>query len=169
MIPISVLHGLHLSLIPLKAENFAELHRAASDPKIWEQHPEPTRYRAEVFQNYFDSAIKSRGAFLIVDAKTKSVIGSSRFYNYDASKKEICIGYTFLKCEFWGGVYNRELKNLMLTHAFQFVERVKFEVGEHNLRSQKALQNIGAVLVGEMHETAPNGEVQKHLVFEICR
>ena len=36
----------------------------------------------------------------------------------------------------------------MLDHAFQFVDRVIFEIGENNLRSRKAIEKIGAKLVG---------------------
>jgi len=43
-----------------------------------------------------------------------------------------------------GGEYNQEMKRLMLDHAFNFVKRVVFVVGENNMRSQKALQKIGA-------------------------
>lgn len=167
MIPILPLNGPHLALNPLKITDFEILFQAASDPKIWEQHPNPNRYQREIFQKYFASAIASEGAFLIHDRVTKEVIGSSRFYDYNPEKKEIHIGYTFLKCSHWGGTINRELKSLMLEYAFGFVERVKFQVGENNLRSQKALQKIGAVFVGEIVLTGHSGDEQKHLVFEI--
>jgi len=48
----------------------------------------------------------------------------------------------------WGGIYNREMKQLMLRHAFKFVNSVIFLVGPKNLRSQKALEKIGAVRAG---------------------
>lgn len=167
MIPILPLTGPKLSLIPLKSTDFEVLFAAASDLKIWEQHPEPNRYQREVFQKYFASAIESHGAFLIQDQTTKEIIGSSRFYDHSPEKKEIHIGYTFLKCSHWGGSTNRELKSLMLEHAFEYVERVKFEVGENNLRSQKALQKIGAILAGDIVVPGLSGDAQKHLVFEI--
>ena len=50
--------------------------------------------------------------------------------------------------KYWGGRYNREMKQLMLSHAFQFVENVVFFVGENNIRSQKATEKIGAVESG---------------------
>jgi RimJ/RimL family protein N-acetyltransferase len=40
------------------------------------------------------------------------------------------------------------MKALMLHHAFQFVKSVIFLVGSHNVRSQKAVERIGAVRVG---------------------
>ena len=48
----------------------------------------------------------------------------------------------------WGGIYNAEMKRLMLGHAFRFVDRVIFLVGPHNIRSQRAVEKIGGVHVG---------------------
>ena len=73
------------------------------------------------------------------------VIGSSRFHAYDPERSEIEIGWTFLARSRWGGLYNREMKQLMLRHAFRFVKKVVFLVGPQNLRSQRALEKIGAV------------------------
>ena len=139
-----VLRGSLIELRPLRPEDFPALFEAASDPLIWEQHPEPDRYRRDVFQKFFDSGIESKGAFAIIDLKSNTVIGSSRYYDYSPDSREVTIGYTFLKRAFWGGTTNRELKSLMLDHAFRFVDRVLFEVGQNNLRSQKALHKIGA-------------------------
>jgi RimJ/RimL family protein N-acetyltransferase len=100
--------------------------------------------KREVFQKYFDGAIESKGAFAIIDRKSGRIIGSSRYWNLDFAHSEVEIGWTFLERKFWGGEYNGELKSLMLAHAFRFVDRVVFVVGENNLRSQKALEKIGA-------------------------
>jgi hypothetical protein len=45
---------------PVARRRFDALFRAASDPLIWEQHPEPDRYTAPVFQRYFDGAMASK-------------------------------------------------------------------------------------------------------------
>src|SRR5262245_15980336 len=150
-------------------EDFSSLFQAASDPLVWEQHPEPDRYKPEVFQRFFDGAIESRGALSVVDLKSRRIIGTSRYYNYDSARREVKVGYTFLERAFWGGVYNRELKSLMLDHAFQFVDRVLFEVGRNNLRSQKALLKIGAQFLAETEFPAPGGSVIPGLVFVITR
>lgn len=85
---------------------------------------------------------------IAIDSQSGQVIGSSRFHAYDPAKSEIEIGWTFLARSHWGGVYNREMKRLMLQHAFRFVDRVVFLVGQRNLRSQRAVEKIGAVRVG---------------------
>src|SRR5438105_11841844 len=119
-----ILTGKLLELRPLKPEDFDALFAAASDPLIWEQHPEPDRYKREVFRFFFDSAIESRGAFVVIDRKTEKIIGSSRYHDLKPEESEVEIGYTFLERAYWGGEYNAEMKRLMLDHAFKFVERV---------------------------------------------
>jgi N-acetyltransferase len=143
-----ILNGELLQLRPLRAEDFHDLYAVAADPLIWEQHPNRDRYKEEVFKAFFRGALESGGALLATDSKNGQVIGSSRFHGYDQEKSEIEIGWTFLARPYWGGVYNREMKQLMLRHAFRFVGSVIFLVGPFNLRSQHALEKIGGVRVG---------------------
>ena len=142
------LRGELIELRPLAAEDWADLFSVASDPLIWEQHPESDRYKEDVFKAFFKEAMECGGAFVIIDKNTQEIIGSTRFYGYDPTKSEIEIGWTFLARNYWGGRYNRELKQLMLAHAFKFVESVVFYVGEKNFRSQKAMEKIGASRIG---------------------
>jgi RimJ/RimL family protein N-acetyltransferase len=138
-----------LHLIPLQETDFEKLYEVAADPLVWEQHPNKFRYQRDVFKNYFDGAIQSKGAFLIQDAKTNEVIGSSRFYDYNENEKSVLIGYTFIGRKFWGYGYNKALKKLMLDYAFQYVDKVYFHIGAYNFRSQKAIEKIGAFKVDE--------------------
>ncbi|HUK18938.1 MAG TPA: GNAT family N-acetyltransferase, partial [Bryobacteraceae bacterium] len=107
-------------------------------------------------------SLESGGALITIDCKDGRVIGSSRFHGYDAEKSEIEIGWTFLARSHWGGVYNREMKQLMLGHAFRFVNRVIFLVDPKKLRSRKALEKIGAVVVG----SRPDASGRDNLVYE---
>jgi RimJ/RimL family protein N-acetyltransferase len=143
-----VLIGELVELRPLREEDFPTLFAVASDPLIWEQHPQRDRCTEPVFRQFFRGGMESGGAFIIVDRKDGRVIGSSRFAEYDETKSEIEIGWTFLARSHWGGRYNGEMKRLMLAHAFRFVRRVIFRVGPLNRRSQRALENIGASYLG---------------------
>jgi RimJ/RimL family protein N-acetyltransferase len=158
-----VLQGELLTLRPLRPDDFQELFAVASDPLIWEQHPAKDRYKEEVFQEYFREAIESGGALIAIDAKSSRVVGASRFHGYDEAQSEIEIGWSFLARSHWGGVYNREMKQLMLRHALQFVKRVVFLVAPSNLRSQKAMQKIGGVRVA----SRLNDRGQESVVFQI--
>jgi len=142
-----VLTGDFIELRPLREDDFPVLFAVASDPLIWEQHPDPDRCTEPVFRQFFRGAMESGGAFLAIDRKDGRVIGSSRFAGYDETESEIEIGWTFLARSHWGGTYNPEMKRLMLAHAFKFVRRVIFRVGTNNRRSQRALEKIGAAYV----------------------
>lgn len=158
-----------IEIRPLAGEDFEALFAAAGDPLIWEQHPENDRYKREVFQRYFDGAIESKGAFAIIERKSGRIIGSSRYCHLNPVEGEVEIGWTFLERAFWGGEYNRELKALMLDHAFRFVDRVVFVVGEKNFRSQKALEKIGARFFKKVQLPGPDGSMRPNVVFAIER
>ena len=160
-----ILKGERLELRPLRADDFDELFAVASDPLIWEQHPNSDRYREEVFREFFRSALECGGALIAVDRAEGRVIGSSRYHGYNEGRNEIEIGWTFLARSYWGGVYNREMKALMLGHAFQFVRTVIFLVGPRNYRSQRAMEKIGALRAGSRVD--PNG--RESLIYRIDR
>ncbi|MBI3411906.1 MAG: GNAT family N-acetyltransferase [Planctomycetes bacterium] len=152
-----------LELRPLRTEDFRDLYAVASDPLIWEQHPNKDRYKEVVFRVFFREAMESGGALIAIDSKDGQVIGSSRFHGYDKDKSEIEIGWTFLARSHWGGVFNGEMKQLMLQHAFRFVDGVIFLVGPQNVRSQRAVEKIGGVRVG----SRPDASGRESFVFQI--
>jgi len=147
-------------LYPLRESDFDDLYAGASDPKIWEQHPNRDRWKKEIFRVFFDGAMESRGAFKVVDKNSGKILGSTRYYDYDESDDSILIGYTFYSRECWGKGINRGVKKLMLDYAFQYVSKVYFHIGAGNTRSQIAIGRIGAVKVDEQ-DIAYFGEAPK--------
>ena len=142
------LHGSLVELRPLRPEDWDALYAVASDPLVWGQHPASDRYKEEVFRSFFADAIASGGALIAIERATGDGIGSSRYFGLNAEASEIEIGWTFLARRYWGGKYNGEMKQLMLAHAFRFVRRVVFLIGPNNVRSQLAVQKIGATRAG---------------------
>ena len=158
-----------VELVPLKQTDFEELYAVASDPLIWEQHPNPDRYKRDVFANFFEGALQSKGAFIIRDKENRAAIGCTRFYDYAPEKSELKIGYTFYARSAWGKGINPVVKKLMLGYAFQFVEKVIFHVGANNIRSQKAMEKLGAINLG-LEEVAYYGEATRtNIVYAIYR
>lgn len=133
-------------LRPLRTEDFGDLYGIASDPRLWEQHPSKDRVEKRVFEAWFDEALRSGGALVAEDAVSHEVIGTSRYVS--RSHDSIEIGWTFLAHSRWGGLWNGEIKRLMLAHAFATVPEVVFSVHSANLRSQRAVERLGAVHVG---------------------
>ncbi|WP_116789632.1 GNAT family N-acetyltransferase [Flavobacterium psychrotrophum] len=144
-----VLENDSVILKPLEESDFEALYRVASDPAIWEQHPNKDRWKRDVFEVFFQGAIESKGAFKIIDKQTDEVIGSTRFYNHDVADSSIMIGYTFYDTKCWGSGINPSVKRLMLDYAFTFVATVYFQVGAVNVRSQMAIERLGAIKTGE--------------------
>lgn len=141
------LKGKLVELRPLKADDFDRLFEVARDPLIWEQHPARDRYKEEVFRKFFREGLDSGGAFLVTDVADGKVIGSTRYFGYNETESEIEIGWTFLARSHWGGRHNGEMKDLMLRHAFKFVQRVVFLIGPTNLRSRRAVEKLGAAQI----------------------
>jgi len=141
-----VLRGTRVHLRPLYASDLDALHAAAADPLVWAQHSETNRHERAVFERFFAGALASRGALVVAEAATGRIVGSSRWYDWDPATRSVVMGYTFLARDHWGTGTNREVKQLMLAHSFQWAETVWFHVSPGNLRSQRALERIGAQL-----------------------
>jgi RimJ/RimL family protein N-acetyltransferase len=164
-----ILHNSVVSIRPLKEEDFDVLYALASDPLVWEQHPNRNRYKKEVFQNYFEGAMQSKGAFFVTSSQTGEAVGCSRYYGFDPGRKEVTIGYTFVGRKFWSKGFNPALKQLMIDHAFNHADKVLFHIGACNVRSQKAIQRLGAVKAGEV-EMAYHGEDNAlNFIYEISK
>jgi RimJ/RimL family protein N-acetyltransferase len=155
------LAGPTLRLRPLIEGDRDALAAAASDPLIWEQHPDPERWRPEGFARFFEDALASGGALVVLD-RDGAVVGTSRYEPVDERRVEI--GWTFLVRRCWGGPANRELKRLMLDHAFDAVDAVEFRVGADNRRSRRAVEKLGARLDREID--TPLGP---HVVYALAR
>ena len=160
--------GPTMTVRPIAAGDWAELYAAGSDPEIWKVHPVPDRYTEAGFRKFFDSAVSSKMAFVFVDRSTNRLIGSSRYYGFEPEKSEIEIGWTFLARSHWGGRANREVKRLMLDHAFTFVDTVVFWVGDQNWRSQGAMTKIGGIKRRGLFVRELSGD-RPYFIFEIAK
>ncbi len=147
----------------MQAQDFEALFQVASDPLIWEQHPQRNRYEDATFRAFFEEALSSGGALVVVERATGQIIGSSRYHGYDEEGSVIEIGWSFLARAYWGGRFNGEMKHLMLEHAFRRVNRVIFVIGPANLRSQRAVEKIGGVRAG----TTSDAQGRERIIYEI--
>jgi RimJ/RimL family protein N-acetyltransferase len=162
-----VLVGKTIKLRPLAREDFDALYLAASDPKIWELHPDSERYKRNIFEErFFESALASKGALVIEEVNSGRIIGSSRYYEWNPETEEISIGYTFIEQNHWGKGTNKELKELMLNHIYQWVGVAWFHVGKTNMRSRVAVEKLGATLSYEKQREL-NGKPFTQLYYKL--
>ena len=126
--------------------DFEPLYEIASNPVVWEQHPEKDRWKRPIFSAFFQGAMENDlGCFTIRDKSAGIVIGTTRFYSHDVERDAVRLGYTFLCPTYWGSGANQVTKEALLEHAFTVVGNVHFDIGKDNFRSRKAVEKLGAV------------------------
>lgn len=158
-----------VTLVPLQKQHFDRLFAVASDPLIWEQHPNPNRFRLNDFTNFFKGAIDSDHAFLIIENASNEIMGCTRFYDFDATNKLVFIGYTFIGRNFWGKGFNQQIKKVMIEYAFEKADRILFHIGVLNIRSQTSILRIGANKIGEEVVEYFGEQAKLNYVYEILK
>lgn len=99
------------------------------------------------------------------------VVGSTRFYDIDMAVPTLAIGYTFHAASVWRTHVNTANKRLMLGHAFDSIgaQSVYFHTSHLNLRSQAAIQRLGAKLDGILraHKRHKDGSLRDTYTYSI--
>ena len=116
-------------------------------------------------------AAPSQLPFAIVETGKNRVIGSTRYLNIRREHRSLEIGWTWLGEEWQRTGINTEMKLLLLTHAFDQLGcvRVEFKTDARNLRSQRALERIGAQREGVMrnHMIVQGNFVRDSVYFSV--
>lgn len=165
---IKIIESESIYLRPLDDSDYEDLFTIASDPLVWDQHP-AKRNQKEVFDLFFKGAIDSKTAFAIIDRASDAVIGTTRFYEFSELENSLAIGYTFMSREYWGKGFNREVKNVMIEKAFEYVSLIKFHVALSNIRSQKAVQKLGAIPMKEIDFDLGLENLVKHFEYHLIK
>ena len=163
------LHGPTLTLRPATPDDFADLHAIGSDPLVWAQHPARDRWQDAAFRRYVDDGLASGGMLVAIDRPGGRIVGTSRFSTEFTLSDEVEIGWTFVARDLWGGSTNREMKHLMLRHAFALHPTVIFRIGAENHRSQRAVEKIGARLLDRPHVSVVDGREIPYVTYAIAR
>lgn len=143
------LSGNTLSIRALSADDYSSLFECASDKYIWAGHPAKDRYKEAVFAKMFEEGLACNACVVIAENSSGRLVGWSRYYIAEDGPQDISIGFTFLSRDHWGGESNKQVKGLILDHAFEHFDNVWFHIAPSNIRSQKATQKLGAQLVNE--------------------
>ncbi len=150
----TILKGELIELIPLEENHFEDLEFLAREKSIWEFIPADMSNSNKCF-GVFSSAIieREKGTqfpFVIFDKQKMKIIGSTRLMEIYPVHKKLEIGWTWLHPDYWSTPVNLECKLLLLTFCFEELKviRVQLKTDENNIRSQKAIQKIGAQYEG---------------------
>lgn len=106
--------------------------------------------------------------FVVIHLASGRVAGATRYLNISPKDRGLEIGGTWYGLEFQRTAVNTECKYLLLKHAFETLGaiRVQLKTDSRNLRSQTAIERIGAVKEGVLrnHMILPDGTI-RHSVF----
>ena len=121
--------------------------------------------------------IMSRGAkgtdlpFVVIHLASGKVAGATRYLNIMPKDRGLEIGGTWYGLEYQRTPLNTECKYLLLAHAFEKLGciRVQLKTDLINLRSQKAIERIGAQREGILrnHMILPSGRIRDSVFYSV--
>ncbi len=160
---------------PLKESHLNSLFFAANDPRIWIYLSMKVEKKQDAL-NLIKSALeaKRKGTefpYAIVMKETGEVIGSTRFLDISLTDRHAEIGWTWLHPRFWRTRVNTECKYLLLKYGFEKLNfvRIQLKTDERNLRSQAAIERLGAKKEGILrkHKIVQNGFIRNTVLYSI--
>ncbi|MCI4373303.1 MAG: GNAT family N-acetyltransferase [Thermoplasmata archaeon] len=168
--------GRYIELVPLDESRAPELVLGLRDPSTLEFFRSPPAPTLEGVGLWVARAVELARSglavpFATVLRSTGTAIGSTAFYRIDRPSRGVEIGATWVAPTFWRTPVNTEAKWLMLRHAFEVAHfhRVQFQTDRRNVRSQKAIEGLGAVPEARLREDVvlPDGAFRTSVYFSI--
>lgn len=158
MFTFSELEGNRVKLIPLETEHVNALYHCSRDPKIWELYPIHIRTREEM-ERFVHKALEGRSKkeqypFVVFDKEANEIVGTTRYLRISEDNNNLNIGSTWYSSKVWRTRVNTESKYLLLRYAFEQlqVNRVEIVTTTTNIRSQQAIERLGAVKEGVLRK-----------------
>ncbi len=149
------LEGRHARLEPLASKYAARLFAISQHPEIWEFLVAAPTKTLEEMNAWIAKANAQTAAgtnlwFVILRRSDEQPVGVTSYLNISRVDRTLEIGGTWLSPEVWRTAINTECKYLLLRHAFETLGclRVQLKTDERNLRSQRAIERLGAVREG---------------------
>tara|TARA_R110002110_G_scaffold110071_4_gene274411 strand:+ start:38714 stop:39313 length:600 start_codon:yes stop_codon:yes gene_type:complete len=156
-----VLRGQYIRLEPLSQDHAQGLFNRGRHAPDWQFMPRSCFIDLADTRQWIDEALAAadQQPWAIVENAKNKIVGSTRYLNIRPEHRSLEIGWTWLGQEWQRTGVNTEAKSLLLGNAFERLHclRVEFKVDARNLRSQRALERIGA-----MRE----GVLRKHMVVQ---
>ena len=169
------LSGRRASLLPMTLPHVPALFAAGQDDQIWRYLPEHPRTLSD-FHDWVQEALAAQEhgnelPFVIIDRETDQIVGSTRLLDMSVRHRQAEIGWTWHAPAVWRTRINTECKYLLLRHAFETLGliRVCLKTDARNVRSQTAIERLGAVKEGVLrrHRILPDGFVRDSVYYSI--
>lgn len=171
---VPTLRGQHVLLQPLQREHVpglrAALEGSGLDQLWYTQVPSPEQAEAYV-QAALQAQAEGKGQPFVVRDAAGDIIGSTRFYDMDASVPRLSLGYTWYTPRAQRTGANTEAKLLLLQHAFEVLGciSVVLETSWFNATSRTAIARLGAKQDGVLrnHKRHADGTPRDTVIFSI--
>lgn len=170
------LQGKVVRLEPLSEAHLPDLAKVGLEEKIWHfmrygKVESLAQLRVWVKELLEDQASGTDLPFAVIDLASSCAIGSTRYLNIDQENRSLEVGGTWYGLDYQGTLVNTECKYLLLKHAFEVLGcvRVWLKTDLRNLRSQRAIEKLGAVKEGVLrnHMILPNGFIRDSVIYSI--
>ncbi|MCG3750023.1 MULTISPECIES: GNAT family N-acetyltransferase [Amycolatopsis] len=168
-----ILSGRHVRLEPLGLEHAAGLLEAGADPGIWAwlslRQPADLGEAETMVKDAL--ADQDRRPWAQIDVASGRVAGTTSYYQVVAKHRILSIGHTWIGADFQRTALNTESKFLLLRNAFEDwgAQRVAWETDNRNLRSQRAIERLGALREGVLraHRIRPDGTTRDTVLYSM--
>jgi RimJ/RimL family protein N-acetyltransferase len=151
--------GQRVTLRPMENRDAQKLFDAGSSPDIWAYMPMDVRSLDDM-KRLVDEALQAKAdgtqfPFVTVDQTSGKIVGSTRFLDISQANRSLEIGWTWLSPTVWRTRVNTECKYLLLKHCFETLGtlRVQLKTDGRNVRSQRAIERLGAVKEGVLRRS----------------
>ena len=170
------LEGRHVRLEPLAALHAPDLLLAAQDDALWAYMPIPRPRTLAAIEALIADALaaQERGEqlpFAILERGSGVALGSTRYLDLRLEHRGLEIGWTWIAPAQQRTAVNSECKLLLLAHAFETLGclRVQLKTDSRNLRSQAAIERLGARKEGVLrkHYVLWDGYVRDTVMYSI--
>jgi RimJ/RimL family protein N-acetyltransferase len=159
----------------MEVHHVQELFNIGNNPDIWTYLPVKVQ-SIDDMKHFVDEALRAREQgtefpFVIFDRDSGKVVGSTRFLNISIPNRNLEIGGTWLSPTIWRTRINTECKYLLLKHCFETLGaiRVQWKTDSRNIRSQQAIERLGAVKEGVFrhHMVMHDGYVRDSVFYSV--
>jgi RimJ/RimL family protein N-acetyltransferase len=166
-------HGVRLE--PLTADHHDALAAAAADGELWRlwftSVPAPGETRAYIADALAGQSDGHMLPWIVRDAATGVVIGTTRYHDVVPRIDRVEIGYTWYAKSWQRTHVNTTCKLLLLEHAFETVacKVVGLRTDSFNFTSQRAIEALGAKKDGVIrhHAARRDGSVRDSVLYSI--
>lgn len=171
----SPLRGQVVTLLPLTDAHVEPLQHAIRDGDLWTiayaSVPHPDQVPAYVGKAVRAMQAGTQRAYVVQHHASGRIVGCTRLYEIDADHRRCKLGYTFYAASVQRTAVNTECKLLLLQQAFEYMQQIAVEFRTHhdNLRSQRAIERLGAHRDGMLrnHMILADGSIRHSVCYSI--